>query len=107
MAEAAPTATDFGYTMPLWPGHNTKCQINQVKQLFAIYAWGVLANMGQLKALGVMDPPALIEIDLDKFPKASTALECRCHKGPVRVYQPEQARCPDTGKNIIGWVPQD
>jgi hypothetical protein len=90
-----------------WPGHSLSCQNAQVERLYKIYACALHASMGSYKALGLTDLPAHCEVNFDHAPlwnEAATA-ECRCREGPVTFYRPEQARCPDTGKNIVGWVP--
>lgn len=102
-----PPVTDPGYPLQIWTGHHHECHTRQFEQLYELYASGMLASIRQLKGRGMTDPPELIDIDLDKFSKAATTVECRCREGSVTVYHPEQARCPDTGKNIIGWVPRD
>lgn len=90
-----------------WPGHSLACQQDQVERLYKIYACALHASMRSYKAIGLMDPPALIEVNFDRTPlwNEGAATECRCGDGPVKFYRPQQDRCPDTGKNIVGWVP--
>lgn len=90
-----------------WPDHSLTCQDEQVERLYRIYACAVHAFIGRSKALGLMGRLARTEVSFDNMPlwdEAATT-ECRCRDGRITFYRAEQARCPDTGNTIVGWVP--